>query len=251
MKTKPFNARNHKPGDKLVSGGRDVTDVLVWAFGAAGKIGDVTRVWCQDGSPQWGTTAPLEVLLPEPEKPREWWLRVGQDGSALAYTAEQHNAILVHTSREQSEALDEPQEFTHVREVVEPEEAKCARCDDTGCPECDSEWAKHQVRVSKEDEAALERALKPAHSIRPRGKSVMPAIASLQAELYALKAERDRYARELVRRSGYIAAPSGHLGHCNANHAEPLGRGICICLRHTTAAIDAAIAASAPDKEGK
>lgn len=34
-------------------------------------------------------------------------------------------------------------------------EAKCKRCDDTGCPECDPEWAKHQMRASPADEAAI------------------------------------------------------------------------------------------------
>lgn len=56
------------------------------------------------------------------------------------------------------------------------ESAKCERCDDTGCPQCDPEWAQHQVRAPKADEDAINAKL--AESAKREG-----AIERLRKDL--------------------------------------------------------------------
>lgn len=52
------------------------------------------------------------------------------------------------------------------------ESAKCERCDDTGCPQCDPEWAQHQVRAPKADEDAINAKL--AESAKREGAELLP-----------------------------------------------------------------------------
>ena len=73
MKTKPFNARNHKPGDKLVCGGDPVTDLIVGDTLVAGVrvagtgMRCISRWHCDNGEPvDECLLAPLETLLPDP-----------------------------------------------------------------------------------------------------------------------------------------------------------------------------------------
>lgn len=73
MKTKPFNASNHKPGDKLVCGGDPVTDLIVGDTLVAGVrvagtgMRCISRWHCDNGEPvDECLLAPLETLLPDP-----------------------------------------------------------------------------------------------------------------------------------------------------------------------------------------
>lgn len=56
-----------------------------------------------------------------------------------------------------------------------PEAPKCSRCDDTGCPECDPEWAQHQVPAPNESETHYLRRVNPSLVHAPTADLSMPS----------------------------------------------------------------------------
>lgn len=74
MKTKPFSASEYKPTDKLVCGGDPVTELIIGTDFVAGVRQDgafrgIGR-WSATTGVCYGVGDPLEVLIPEPDKPR-------------------------------------------------------------------------------------------------------------------------------------------------------------------------------------
>jgi hypothetical protein len=119
MKTRPFNASEYDPKrDKLVCGGDPVTELIVGDAFVAGIIttvggGRYVKRWTSlNGKPiDSAHDKPLEVLIPEPEKPREWWMNRYSNDAVLHETKE---------VADRSAAPGRSEPAFRVREVTEP-----------------------------------------------------------------------------------------------------------------------------------
>lgn len=94
-------------------------------------------------------------------------------------------------------------------EAVQP---KCGRCDDTGCPDCDPEWAQYQRRCTPEEEAAVERAIASTPSddaVRERAAWLLECYAQwIRANVGAARIEEHPYLPEIDEVAELLRQPS-------------------------------------------
>jgi len=113
------------------------------------------------------------------------WVRYRHDGIVMICIPHEAGSFPIYRDAAPAPVADGP---------------KCARCDDTGCPECDPEWAQHQAPVP---------GSKPSATNQAEREAVTLAAKPANCELTEAAPDPDRTVRSDKRSLTTASAPSG------------------------------------------